>query len=455
MKRIYWLLVALALLLSCAPALAEQSGTCGDGVTWSLDGSGTLTISGSGPMDSGEFWDASTQYIERIVIEDGVTGIGGSAFMNLDSLTSVTIPDSVVSIGDYAFALCASLTGISIPDSVTSIGMYAFAGCGLTSVSIPASVTSIPEGAFLSAALTSVIIPDGVVSIDNSAFNGCEGLTSVAIPGSVVTIGPFAFYGCTGLTRVTISSGVASIDEGAFACCGSLTSITIPVSVSAFGEYAFYECDSLTDLYFEGTRAQWSALSEGVNWGCEFQAHWLCRIGFSANGGDKTMENVEGWSGETVILPECGFTRAGWAFTEWNTEADGSSSAQTGAGVAYLPGDEYTLTDDIILYAQWEELLTFGTPDFTLPASVTAVEANAFEGAAMTVVFIPDGCAVIGAEAFKDCLNLSMIRLPKNCEIGEGAFDGCGALAAVFAPAGGTTEAWAAAEGVPFMALDE
>ncbi|MFR6424692.1 MAG: leucine-rich repeat domain-containing protein [Oscillospiraceae bacterium] len=78
-----------------------------------------------------------------------VTSIGGSAFDNCTSLTSVTIPDSVTSIGWYAFDGCTSLTSVTIPDSVTSIGRYAFDGCtSLTSVTIPDSVTSIGDGAF-------------------------------------------------------------------------------------------------------------------------------------------------------------------------------------------------------------------------------------------------------------------------------------------------------------------
>ena len=38
------------------------------------------------------------------------------------------------------------------------------------------------------------------------------------------------------------------------------------------------------------------------------------------------------------------------------------------------------------------QLPDFGTPDFTLPADITAIEKSAFEGAAMTVVSIPKGC---------------------------------------------------------------
>ena len=43
----------------------------------------------------------------------------------------------------------------------------------------------------------------------------------------------------------------------------------------------------------------------------------------------------------------------------------------------------------------------FGTPDFTLPAGLTAIEANAFEGVRAAVVEIPSGCAAIGGQALR------------------------------------------------------
>ncbi|MGM9664021.1 MAG: leucine-rich repeat domain-containing protein, partial [Eubacteriales bacterium] len=58
-----------------------------------------------------------------MIPDDGsVTSIGGSAFYDCDSLTSITIPEGVTSIGWAAFRGCSSLTSITIPDSVTSIG---------------------------------------------------------------------------------------------------------------------------------------------------------------------------------------------------------------------------------------------------------------------------------------------------------------------------------------------
>ena len=87
--------------------------------------------------------------IEEVVILDGVTQIGETAFSDCSSLTSITIPNSVTSIGGGAFGRCTSLTSVVIPDGVSRIGNHAFSYCSsLTNVVIPGSVTSIGAAAF-------------------------------------------------------------------------------------------------------------------------------------------------------------------------------------------------------------------------------------------------------------------------------------------------------------------
>ena len=61
------------------------------------------------------------------MIPDSVTSIGGSAFYECTSLTSITIPQSVTSIGDGAFFLCTSLTSIIYSGSIApSLGTEVF-----------------------------------------------------------------------------------------------------------------------------------------------------------------------------------------------------------------------------------------------------------------------------------------------------------------------------------------
>ena len=91
--------------------------------------------------------------------------------------------------------------------------------------------------------MTSITIPDSVTSIGNAAFASCSGLTSITIPDSVTSIGYNAFYKCSGLT-----------------------SISIPDSVTSIGYNAFCNCSGLTSIKFNGTMAQWKAISKGSNW---------------------------------------------------------------------------------------------------------------------------------------------------------------------------------------------
>ena len=194
-------------------------------------------------------WDEAMG--EGVITFDGeLTTIGGSAFRNCSSLTSVTIPDSVTTIGDSAFYDCASLTSVTIGDSVTTIGDWAFCNCNsLTSVTIPDSVTTIGDEAFFwCSSLTSVTIGNSVTTIGDQAFEYCHSLTSVTIPDSVTTIGYAAFYDCRSLTSVTIGDSVTTIGKYAFYSCSSLTSVTIPDSVTTIGDSAFSGCDSLTSV---------------------------------------------------------------------------------------------------------------------------------------------------------------------------------------------------------------
>ena len=128
-------------------ASTVASGSCGDNLTWVLDNSGTLTISGNGDMydyyDDPDNWINSpfmydyNTFIKEIIIEDGVTYIGKNAFAYLTNLQSVTISNTVEIIGDYAFDNCEKLTYINIGNSVKSIGLGAFNNCiGLKSVNI-------------------------------------------------------------------------------------------------------------------------------------------------------------------------------------------------------------------------------------------------------------------------------------------------------------------------------
>ena len=269
------LILVLTLVLSVGSVSAAEptivdSGNCGkDGsnVTWTLDSNGLLTISGTGEMtDYCSPWYDQKESIKRVVIENGVTSIGGYAFSGCTGLTSVTIPDSVTSIGYYAFSGCTGLTSVTIGSGVTSIGEGAFSGCtGLKEVIYNAKAAAdlteyshVFEGAGTAADGMKVVFGESVKEIPNDLFYDCAGLTSVTIPDSVTSIGDYAFYGCTGLTSVTIPDSVTSIGGWAFEGCTSLTSVTIGSNVTSIGDYAFRGCTGLKEVIYNAKAAECS-----------------------------------------------------------------------------------------------------------------------------------------------------------------------------------------------------
>lgn len=168
LKRVISAFMAFAVMLSMIvlsgtpknniSAATTQSGTCGNNLTWTFDGSGTLTINGTGAM------------------EDYAANFGSTtAPWSGCNITSVVIENGVTSVGDHAFYDCSNVKTVSIPGSVKSIGINAFAGCDLKTITVPEGVETIKYSAFANcSSLEQVILPSTVSTIQFSAFNDCR-----------------------------------------------------------------------------------------------------------------------------------------------------------------------------------------------------------------------------------------------------------------------------------------
>ena len=338
------------------------SGACGDNLTWKLDDKGTLTISGKGAMTEWVYsdsapWKTYSNTINKVVIQPGVTSIGGYAFSECKNLTSITIPEGVTSIGIGAFWKCFDLTSITIPEGVTRIGGSAFEGCSsLTNITIPKSVTSIGGYAFSECKnLTSITIPEGVTRIEDGVFSGC-GLRSITIPKGVTSIGRYAFQECSSLTSITIPEGVTSIGIGAFSGCLDLMSITIPEGVTRIGSRAFEGCSSLTNI----------TIPEGVT-------------------------SIEDWAFSgcsslmSITIPE-GVTIIG-------AEAFRGCSSLTSITIP----EGVTSIEDSVFFG-------CGLRSITIPEGVTSIGAGAFRGcSSLKNITIPESVTSIEENAFYAC----------------------------------------------------
>lgn len=111
-------------------AAVTQSGSFGDGLTYTLDSEGTLTISGNGSMtdfgEGGTPWHSYRSSIKAVVLMNGVTTVGSNAFYSCENLTSVEIPNSVTSIRTHAFYLCSNIQDISFGTGLSNVAGDAF-----------------------------------------------------------------------------------------------------------------------------------------------------------------------------------------------------------------------------------------------------------------------------------------------------------------------------------------
>lgn len=109
------------------------SGSCGEALTWSLNSAGDLTVSGTGDMASftatGAPWAEYRDQVKLVIVGQGVTSIGSSAFQDCKNLELVRLPNTLTALGKAAFLRCGKLTNITLPASLESVGEDCFTGC--------------------------------------------------------------------------------------------------------------------------------------------------------------------------------------------------------------------------------------------------------------------------------------------------------------------------------------
>jgi len=305
-----WFIALLTGLMSMCTATVQAqnptSGTAGP-LTWKYDTDmRILTISGKGEIPNYDWehpvpWQEHSLDIQKLVVEEGVTGIGDNAFRGARSLISVTLPKTATRIGDRSFVACESLPTISIPAGVIKIGPAAFGACeSLTSVTLPDGLKEIAQIAFtMCYELATVTIPASVETIGTGAFSSCGSLsaitvaagnanyvavdgvlfnkaktmlfqypagradTSYVIPAEVTSIKEQSFDAAGRLTSVKFPAGLVSIEDYAFAGCSALNAITIPAAVKTISRDAFSHMRSLTEITVEGANTAYASV-EGV-----------------------------------------------------------------------------------------------------------------------------------------------------------------------------------------------
>ena len=489
MKKLAMFLLVLAIVLCGTIALADSEGACGANLTWKLNSAGVLTISGSGPMDDFRYgtapWKDQNDDIKSVVIEDGVTSVGDSAFYWCRELTNVTLPDTLTVIADQAFESCNKITTVKMSKNVESIGSWAFYGCdslmsielpdtlkriedlafhdckSLTVLNIPASVEYINEdrtfagsnkltainvaegnpyymsvdGVLYNKDQTTLIvypagktgrsftIPETVKKVNGYAFYWNGIIESISVPGSVETIGGDAFAGCKKLTSISFSEGHISIGTTAFHQCNTLPSITFPASLQRLGDDMFESCYELKEILV----AEGSESFKSVD-GVLFDA-----------------------SGKTLVAYPVGKVQGTYSVPE---------------GVESIGDYAFLYGQNLVNVTFPDSLLMIGTASFNgcnkltgivFPKNLVSIDDRAFSSCdGLTSIEIPESVTSLGGGAFSWCDKLLTVTIKGQYTAYDkysGAFDYCNKGLVIKGLAGSTTEQMAKEEGIAFEAV--
>lgn len=489
MKKISLLFALLMVLcsMSFAAFAADASeeidgGEFDTGLKWSLSADGTMTISGTGAMkDRDQYtnnaqgqsvlfrpWNDVLDQIKILVIEEGITRVGGQTFMGAVNLKSVVIADSVTEIGFRAFGSCKSLTDITfgsglrimkqevfircesltemvIPDTVTEVGNHLLAYCtSLTDVTFSRNMTKIADGMFKGdIGLRRIVIPEGITIIQSDAFYGCEKLSEIVLPSTLTSIKTQAFFNCISLTSIDLPEGLESMGNCVFQGCPYLRSVTIPASVTSLA-HTFDSCYGLKSVTFLGHPPTMSSDTFGS---VTITAYYPNNFGTWT---DSILQNYGGtvtWKGYEAELPggDIAGGPLGRNLTWRLTDTYSLVISGTGTMFSDSPWSGYgDRIQSIVVEPGVTSVATYAFDDCVAATSaeiadtVTHLGWQCFHGCSkLESVKIGSGVTTIDNRAFWNCDSLQTIVIPDNVqEIAEFAFDGCDNLKQVVLPVG-------------------
>ena len=241
--------------LHCAddPAI-PASGTCGENLTWTLDGDGNLVISGTGAMTdwvapNAVPWFSHRADILTLSFPDGITSIGSSAFDGCSALADVYYSGtrsqwSAVSIAEDGNAPLLNATfHCAEPEVPVTFSVPVQKACCGRTVTVPVNITDNPG---LASVTLTINYDPSVLEYTGAQFSSAF----TSLPGSSSLVNPQ--NGKVTLTWV-VTSGECDADgtfaELSFTVLADAAEGASPVTIT-------YNPNSICDEALENVPAQ-------------------------------------------------------------------------------------------------------------------------------------------------------------------------------------------------------
>lgn len=403
------------------------------GITFTVDGSGTLTavegisetnseviipsvVNGQAVKQIGQDLFRDNPYLRKLSIPDGVS-LGYRMCSGCALLEEVDLPSGITVIPDHAFEGCVSLHSIELPKTLVQIRLEAFSGSGLESLSAPSSLKEIWSYAFKDCLSLAEVDLKQVTSLDDMAFENCALLSSVSLPDSLLELGSHVFSGCSSLYSITMPSHAIAIDNTAFNGTGYYN------DPSSWDSGVLY-----VDSYLVATNAEFAAVS---SYSVKPGTIAIAEKAFANNG--KKLESI--------TLPDGLLFIGGGAFSSlWSLKTANIPSSVNRIGYGAFSGTAlYKDTanwegnglylDNWLLAVENVKITEFAVKEGTIGAA-DGNDASLFPSQAKSVatLSLPSSLRYVGSRSFAQ-LKVSSLSLPESIQsIGEGGFSSCASL---------------------------
>ena len=184
--------------------------------------------------------------VETVTLPDTIRVVMYGAFENCTALKRVILPDTA-RLEQGVFRNCTSLEEFTLPASQTIIDCTLFYGCtSLREVNIPASVEAINRIEALNMSPLDPFyrcssIERFNVAEDNEYYTSVDGAIYTKDMSMLVAYPPTA-------ESIKLSDSVQTIGDRALSGNPHITSITLPASVTDIGSAAFADCTALEEI---------------------------------------------------------------------------------------------------------------------------------------------------------------------------------------------------------------
>ena len=153
----------------------------------------------------------------------------------------------------------------------------------------------------------------------------------------------WAFGECTSLTQITIPNSVERIKEMAFYNCKSLTSIIIPNTVKTIDYNVFTCCTSLKNVYYRGTKTEWSKIN--IMLGNEDLLSAKIHYNYVLNGWIKENDKWAYYVNDARLTNKWLKDRTGWCYVGADGYMVTNKWVMDSVGWCYVGADGYCVTN--------------------------------------------------------------------------------------------------------------